>query len=111
MPKFENFLETEDARNVKNHRIFERFLKKAVGADATIIVAHHITYMLPGEIPVEIPAADSLLFCQELMVAVFGKNAQNYMLMLAARKPAERDQMLNSFMDTLDIQERMEEPA
>lgn len=112
MPKFQNFLETEDARNVKNHRVFERFLKKAVGPDITVMVAHHITYMVDGELPVEIPSADSMWFCPVLMGAVFGpKSAKNIMMVLATRTPEERETVLNSFLDTLEIEQREGSPA
>lgn len=105
MTQFRDYLKDEDERNVRNHRIFERFLRKAIPDVKMVMVAHHITYLPEGGAPVEIPSADTLIFCPELMGAVFGNQATNIMLVLCARPPSQRDQALNSFLDTLEIEE------
>ena len=102
MPR--DYLKDEDARNIRNHRIFERFLKRAIPNYSMAIIAHHITYLPVGGQPVEIPSADTLLFCPELMGAVFGDKAPGIMMILCNRPPEEREQVLSSFLDTQEIE-------
>lgn len=107
-PKFKDFLVSENNRNHEGHKIFERFLRRALGKpDLEVLVAHHIVYLVEGEEPNEIPSADSLCFSPELMGAVFGETrAKQIMLTLAHRTPELRDKVLNDFLDMLELEER-----
>lgn len=112
MPKFRDFLVAENQRNHDGHRIFERFLRKAVGKDVEVLVAHHIVYLVEGEEPNEIPSADSLCFSPELMGAVFGETkSRQIMLTLAHRTPELRDKVLGDFLDALDLEEKEQNAA
>jgi hypothetical protein len=107
MPKFKDFLVSENQRNHDGHRIFERFLTKALGQKVEILVAHHIVYLVDGEEPNEIPSADTLCFSPDLMGAVFGEvKAKQIMLTLSHRTPELRDKVLNDFLDALELEEK-----
>lgn len=109
--KFRNFLLTETDRNIANHRIFIRFLTRALNAKPETIIAHHIIYMSPGELPNEIPSADTLIFDHALMTAVFGDRAPLIMQTLAQRDVDTRDKVLNDFLDMLDAEETQKAQA
>lgn len=107
MAKFINFLQSEDSRNVSGHKFFEQFLRRAVGPNVQVLVAHHIVFIDEDGVPNEIPSADTLLFNPELMGKVFGDvQAKVIMLTLAARAPNLRDRVMGDFLDMLDIQDR-----
>lgn len=100
-----DFLTTENKRNHDAHRIFERFLHRAVG-ECEVLVGHHIIFLQEGQEPNEIPSADCLCFSPDLMGAVFGADkAKNIMLTLAHRVPEERDRVLADFLDALDLED------
>lgn len=108
MPKFKNFLSSENLRNEQGSKTFDRFLRRAVGPDLEVLCAHHIIYVVDGEEPNEIPSADTLLFSPELMGAVFGKDrAIPIMLTLAHRTPELRERVLADFLDELDLKDKM----
>lgn len=107
MPKFKNFLVSENNRNEEGSAVFKRFLQRAVGPNIEILCAHHIIYLVEGEEPNEIPSADCLLFSPELMGAVFGDKAMSIMLTLAHRTPDLREKVLADFLDELDLKERL----
>lgn len=107
MPKFKDFLTTENLRNEQGSKTFERFLRRAVGPKIQILCAHHIIYLVEGEEPNEIPSADCLLFSPDLMGAVFGDKAMSVMLTLAHRTPELREKVLADFLDELDLKERI----
>jgi len=113
MAKFKDFLVAENQRNHDGHKVFERFLRKALKNPAVeVLVAHHIVYLVEGEEPNEIPSADTLCFSPELMGAVFGdKKAGQIMLTLAHRTPELRDKVLADFLDALDLEEADERSA
>lgn len=98
-----DYLDYELHRNMKAHKVFERFLKKAFAPTTEVIVAHHIIFMEEGKAPIEIPSADSLLFCYELMQKVFGDKAHMIMQTLANRPPDERERVLEDFLQAADI--------
>lgn len=100
-----DFLPAENKRNHDAHRVFERFLHRAVG-ECEVIVAHHIVYMRKGsdDLPNEIPSADTLWFDPEMMGLVFGDKAQLMMLALAKHRPEIRDKTIGDFLDELDVQ-------
>lgn len=110
-----NYLDVENSRNHKNHKIYERFLKKAIHPETRVIpaveqmdviVGHHIVFLVGDEEPNEIPSADCLLFDPDLMKAVFKEKAMAIMLTLCHRTPEERDLVLNDFLDGLDAEEK-----
>lgn len=107
-----NYLETENERNKKNHKIYERFLRKAVHpevtvvpppADCSVVVGHHIIFIIGDGEPNEIPSADTLLFDHELMKSVFGSSAMAIMLTLCHRTAEERDRVLEDFLDSTGV--------
>lgn len=105
-PKFKDFLVFENQRNHDGHKTFERFLRKALGKEVEVLVAHHIVYLVEGEEPNEIPSADTLCFSPELMGAVFGeRKAGQIMLTLAHRTPELRDKVLADFLDAQDLED------
>lgn len=100
-----DFLMTENKRNHDAHRIFERFLHRAIG-ECEVLVGHHIIFLQEGQEPNEIPSADCLCFSPELMGAVFGpERAKQIMLTLAHRVSEERDRVLADFLDALDLED------
>lgn len=105
MNQFPDFLMVENKRNHDAHRIFERFLHRAVGP-CDVLVAHHIVYIPKGtDEPTEIPSADTLCFNPTLMGTVFGAKAPALMLTLAKRPPELRDRVLADFLDELDLED------
>jgi hypothetical protein len=97
-----DYLKTEEMRNVTATAIFKRFLQQAVGA-CEVVVAHHIIFIKEGELPNEIPSADTLLFSNELMTAVFGESkARMIMAVLASRPPEIREKVLEDFLNAKD---------
>lgn len=98
-----NFLEYENARNHKNHRLYERFMRLAVGKDTDVLVVHHITFKMEGEDDGnEIPSADTLMFDHELMKRVFGDNFLYYVTQLAVRSCEERDAHFAYLLDKVE---------
>jgi hypothetical protein len=87
-----DYLAAENERNHRNHRVYERFMRLATGEDTNVLVKHHITFEVAadGE-PNEVPSADTLMFCHELMEKVFGMSALALMAQLAVRPVEERD--------------------
>lgn len=97
-----DYLAYENSRNKTNHELYQRFIRKAVGADADVLVVHHVTYKRPGHEPNEIPSADTMMFCHDLMEAVFGDYAMSVMSHLA-RTPAEmRDDLLGRYLSDVE---------
>lgn len=104
-----DYLMAENNRNHKNHRLYERLMRLAVGDDARVLVAHHLTFDVAKggeEEPNEIPSADTLMFCHELMTRVFGPSAMAIMAQLAVRpvEGGERDAHLENM---LSLRERV----
>jgi hypothetical protein len=100
-----DFLTTENQRNHDAHRVFERFLHRAIGP-CEVLVAHHIVFAVNNGEPNEIPSADTLWFDPVLMGSVFGEEkAKTIMLTLAQRTPELRDKVLEDFLDALDLED------
>lgn len=99
-----DYLADETLRNHRNHKIFERLLKRAIGK-CDVLVAHHLTFTTDGDEPNEIPSADTLIFDVELMGKVFGDRAYNIMQSLSVRKVDSRDAFLEHYLDGLDLEE------
>jgi hypothetical protein len=96
-----DFLAYENEKNQRFHRVYEKFLQRAVGP-CTVIVAHHITFMEPGKAPVELASADTMMFNTILMKRAFGINSMNIMMELATTPVGEREIALAAHLDTLD---------
>ncbi len=97
-----DYLKYENDRNHRNHALYERFMRLAVGKDVNILVAHHITFEVDGEEPNEIPSVDTLMFCHELMHKVFGDNFMYYLAQLAVRGPEKRDEHFAMLLDRVE---------
>lgn len=106
-----DYLAAENARNHRNHRLYERFLRMAFGPEATVLVAHHLNYEVAegsGGEPIEIPSADTMMFCHELMEKVFGIDDMHYaMAQLAVRPVEERDPHFELLLDRLEEKKRV----
>lgn len=99
-----DYLTAENERNHRNHRLYERLMRLAVGKDARVLVAHHLTFDVAAggeEEPNEVPSADTLMFCHVLMTQVFGLGALAVMAQLAVRpvEGGERDKHLEMLLD------------
>lgn len=93
-----DYLAYENSRNKTNHELYQRFIRKAVGADADVLVVHHVTYKRPGHEPNEIPSADTMMFCHDLMEAVFGDAFIGIMAVLACTPAEGRDAKLAEYL-------------
>lgn len=103
-----DLLGEEDKRNLENHQLYVRFLRRAYGPEVQVMVAHHIVCELPGvDIPMEINSGDTLMFNHTLMRAVFKENARMIMGALAGREPKDRSYVLKSYLDALDNEEQL----
>lgn len=96
MPK--DYLGTENARNKKNAKLFEDIIKAAYGNENDVLVGHHLVFEQHGVISTEneIPAADTLIFCHDLMGAIFGDYAVDVMVELAVLPADKRDERLGA---------------
>jgi hypothetical protein len=97
-----DYLVYENDRNHKNHKLYERMLRKAFGPDANILVAHHLTFEVAGSDPIEIPSADTFMFDHVLMRKVFNEDFGEVMAQLALSPVETRDQVLSNFMELLE---------
>lgn len=88
-----DYLTTENVRNKKYAHLYTDLIKRAFGENQDVLIGHHITFEEHGNIETEneIPAADSLLFCHDLMTRVFGSKAISLMMLLASM-PADTGQ-------------------
>jgi hypothetical protein len=85
-----DYLGFENERNKRSAKLFADILVAAYGTDIDVLVGHHVTFEHHADIASEneIPSADTLLFCHELMGRVFGAAAPEIMADLV-RLPAE----------------------
>lgn len=86
-----DYLGDENARNKKHAALYERMIKQAFGATNDVLVGHHLTFEVHGNIDTEneIPAADTLLFDHPLMTACFGKERALKIMQAIAVLPAD----------------------
>lgn len=91
-----NYLEAENARNLKNHALYSAMLKRAFGNECQVMIAHHLTFEGEGVAPDEIPSADTFLFDIALMRRIFGLGASNLLQQMAILPPEQRDALLAS---------------
>lgn len=96
MNKPKDYLGTENARNKRNAQLYEDIIKAAYGQNNDVLIGHHLTFEVHGDISTEneIPAADTLIFCHELMTLVFGPIALDLMQELACLPVERRDDRL-----------------
>lgn len=94
-----DYLTDENNRNKSHHETYAEFLRRAVrDDDANVLIVHHLTVKQDGQEPNEIPSADTMMFCHDLMHAVFGDQAKDFMQRLAAVPVNERDEMLRKML-------------
>lgn len=68
------YLNPEMERNKLNAQLFTDILQRVFGPEYDVLVGHHVTFEKHGDITTEdeIPSADTLLFCHEILQALFG---------------------------------------
>jgi hypothetical protein len=94
-----DYLVAENERNHKNHKVYEELLRRATGAH-TVVIGHHVSFQLDGSDDLnEIPSADTVIFCVELMTRAFGSAAKAIMLTLSTCSTEERDARLASYLE------------
>lgn len=96
-----SWLNRERLRNVTHRPLFTRLCNIAYGADCVVLVAHHVTYQHADGSGDEIASADTMLFCPDLMGAVFGDDATRHMIAMAKLRPGEREEYLTAALDLL----------
>lgn len=91
-----DYLGSENTRNKKNAKLFEALIKAAYGEDNDVLIGHHLTFEKHGDIETEneIPAADTLIFCHDLMGAIFGDYALSIMRELVGLPAEKREERL-----------------
>lgn len=97
------YLQAENDRNVRSHRIFERVLKVAFGENEVVLVGHHFVIAPNGDITQgvnELPSADTIIFDHVIMDRVFGTGAVNVMIACARKPVEERDAELEKWLNT-----------
>lgn len=86
-------------RNVEFRPVYCRLIRAAYGQDVDVKVSHHI-FVSRGENDVtEIPAADTILFCHDLMTRVFRGKAQSHMVRLAQIPREHREHWVRRWLD------------
>lgn len=75
-----NWLNDENARNKRNRALYSAILNQAYPQCRMTLIMHHLSFQLPGHEPQEIPAADTLLFCRDIMQRCFGADAEKIMV-------------------------------
>jgi hypothetical protein len=104
MADIKDYLSTENARNRAHHKLYERLMKAATGCD-DILIAHHLTFSLPGCEPNEVPSADTLIFCHDMMQKAFGGAYLHVMMSLAVEPNETREELLEKLMDAYHVNE------
>lgn len=92
-----DYLTYENNRNRRNVDLFEDMLRRAFGSKAETLIAHHLTYE-DGAVHGEVPSADTLIFCHEIMGRIFGERAIPIMRELASVPSEQRDALLSAFL-------------
>ena len=98
------YLGYENDRNARGHKLYEKLLKIAFGAENEVISGHHFMLAPDGDINKgvnEIPSADTILFDHDIMSKVFGDKAVHIMSKLAMRPVEARDEFLKVLLDVL----------
>lgn len=69
-----DFLLYENQRNKEHRELYQSLLAVAYPEEESpALIAHHLTFSLPGTDPNEIPSADTLIFDHDIMRRVFGE--------------------------------------
>lgn len=102
--QIKDYLESENARNREHAALFERIVKMAFGQDAAVLVGHHIGFEFAGDINTEneIPSADTMMFCHDLMKRIFGDAHLSIMSDLAKTPSEHRDARLKEILDDFE---------
>lgn len=97
-----DYLSSENARNKAQAALFTEMIKLAFGKEEQVIIGHHLTFESGGNLETEneIPSADTLMFCHDLMHRVFGVGAIPIMRDLASVPAGERDARLADYLNT-----------
>jgi hypothetical protein len=80
-------------------------MRKAFGKDIQVMIGHHLAFQEGGKLETEneIPSADTLMFCHDIMGRVFGNpRAMHVMMALAAVPDGAREQVLLTALDQLE---------
>lgn len=98
-----DYLESENARNKNSAGLFTALVQHAYGRNNSVLVGHHICFEKDGQLETEneIPAADTLIFCHNLMTEVFGVQAMEIMAELARLPSEKREEYLREEYDKL----------
>lgn len=94
-----NYLISENERNALNQELFTRIIEVAFDQPQQVMIGHHLEYGAHGQLPVEIPSADCLIFDRFIMTQVFGYQADIVMRTLATLEVEERDRQLERFFN------------
>lgn len=99
-----DYLGTENTRNKQYTKLFTDMIRAAYGDNNDVLIGHHLTFEAHGDINTEneIPAADTLIFCHDLMTRVFGQRAGRVMRELATLPVSRRDDRLMELFYTRD---------
>lgn len=93
-----DYLGEENQRNKRHADLFQKLLQLAFGANVDVLVGHHLTFEVHGDISTEneVPAADTLLFDHDIMGKVFGSDAVPLMQRLAATRCEQREEIVRA---------------
>lgn len=97
------YLGAENARNKKHAALYTDLIRRAFGKGQDVLVGHHLTFEEHGHIESEneIPSADTLLFCHDLMGRVFGADQAISLMRILATLPVDGDMREQLVADTL----------
>ena len=96
-----DWLTSENARNKKFADLYVAIMKKAFGNSPEVLIGHHLTFELNGDLETEneIASADCLMFDHYIMTQVFGDQAVSIMQHLAATPCDSRDDVLRAYWE------------
>lgn len=100
-----DWLSSENARNRAHAQLYTDIMHRAFGADASILIGHHLTFEEGGDLTTEneIPSADTMMFDHDIMGRVFGAEARLIMAKLSQTPVAGRDAVLQSAWDKVTL--------
>lgn len=100
------YLARENERNAANRALYTEVLRAAGLVNQEqggSIIAHHLCFSTTTDdgkfVVEEIPSADTLIFCHEIMRTVFGENYLDVMMLLASLPQPERDETLRELFN------------
>ncbi len=97
-----DYLGSENARNKQHAALYTAMMKAAFGSNAAVLIGHHLTFELNGDIATEneIPSADTMIFDHDVMGAIFGARSIAIMQELAATPVEQRDALLACYWNS-----------